>query len=558
MDRRFAFAILLSFLVLMVFQVWLAPKHPQAPEPGAADSLAAAAAAADSDSARAAVAAAGEDRRPEARRTRPTEPMRMQSPALVSPVVQEETVTLGSTLFKATFTNRGGRLLRYELNTYDKPSGGPVQMVGSTPELGLTLETEQGLVPLDDVLFSTRQATVDGRRSVIFEAGMENGLRVEKIYRLPDDGYDIDLQVRIQGAGDVSDYLLTWRDGIPPSEGDHKQFRSGAGALALVGKDVTRKTPGSFKNEHEKTVEGNVQWAGVRTKYFMSAIVPPSGTSSRVVLTGSAEAHVNGVEVAMPILQGTADDTFLLYVGPLEYNRLKALGHGLENGVELSYKFIRPISKLLLVVMVWMHGFLPNYGIIIIVISALTKILFYPLTKSSIRSMKAMQRLQPEMQAIRDKYKSDPQRMQKETMELYKTHKVNPLGGCLPMILQMPVFFALYAVLANSITMRQSGFVWWITDLSIPDTVGMVGGFAIHVLPVIMFFTTVAQQKVTPVTDPRQKMMGYMMPVVMLFIFYSFPAGLNLYWTVNNVLTVAQQWNIHREPQAALPAAGKA
>jgi len=126
------------------------------------------------------------------------------------------------------------------------------------------------------------------------------------------------------------------------------------------------------------------------------------------------------------------------------------------------------------------------------------------------------------------------------------------------MILQMPVFFALYAVLANSITMRQSGFVWWITDLSIPDTVGMVGGFAIHVLPVIMFFTTVAQQKVTPVTDPRQKMMGYMMPVVMLFIFYSFPAGLNLYWTVNNVLTVAQQWNIHREPQAALPAAGKA
>jgi len=550
MDRRFALAIVLSFLVLMVFQVWLAPKHPPATGPDSADSLSA---AADTTGA----APAG-DVRPEARVKRPTEPLRMQTPALVSPAVHEETITVGSTLFEATFTNRGGRLLRYELSTYDKPDGDPVQMVGSTPELGLTLETDQGLMSLDDLLFNMRESSEGGRKVVVFEAGLEDGIRITKTYRLPEDGYDLDLAVRIDGAEDASNYFVTWKNGIPSSEGNHKQFRSGAGSLALVGKAVTRKNAHSFKNEHEKTIEGNVQWAGVRSKYFMSAIVPPAGTSSRVVMTGSQETDVTGVEIAMPILEGSADHQFLIYAGPLEYKRLKQLGHGLENGVELSYKFIRPISQLLLLVMVWMHGFLPNYGIIIIIISALTKVLFYPLTKSSIRSMKAMQRLQPEMQAIRDKYKSDPQKMQRETMELYKQHKVNPLGGCLPMLLQMPVFFALYAVLANSITMRQSGFVWWITDLSIPDTVGMVGTFSIHVLPVIMFFTTVLQQKVTPVTDPRQKMMGYMMPVVMLFIFYSFPAGLNLYWTVNNILTVAQTWSIHREEPATLPAAGKA
>jgi YidC/Oxa1 family membrane protein insertase len=156
------------------------------------------------------------------------------------------------------------------------------------------------------------------------------------------------------------------------------------------------------------------------------------------------------------------------------------------------------------------------------------------------------------MKAIKEKYKKDAQRMQRETMELYKKHKVNPLGGCFPILLQMPVFIALYSVLANSITMRQAHFLWWINDLSTPDTLPWdLGGFPIHVLPIVMFLTTVLQQRVTPMTDPRQKMMGYLMPFVMLFIFYSFPAGLNLYWTMNNVLTVAQQWSIHRDQPAA-------
>jgi YidC/Oxa1 family membrane protein insertase len=132
-------------------------------------------------------------------------------------------------------------------------------------------------------------------------------------------------------------------------------------------------------------------------------------------------------------------------------------------------------------------------------------------------------------------------------MNLYKQNKVNPMGGCIPLLVQMPVFIALYSVLANCIELRQAPFMLWMHDLSIPDVLFSVGGFPIHVLPVVMFATTLLQQKLTPMSDPKQKLMGYLMPVMMLFIFYSFPAGLNLYWTVNNVLTVAQQWQIHRE-----------
>jgi YidC/Oxa1 family membrane protein insertase len=265
------------------------------------------------------------------------------------------------------------------------------------------------------------------------------------------------------------------------------------------------------------------------------------------VATGNSAETYTGFQIVMPVLSGEARHVFHVYLGPSEYDRLRSLGLGLEEGVNLGWKFFRPISHLLLTVMVWMYGFIPNYGVVIIIISSLTKVLFYPLTKSSFRSMKAMQQIQPHVKEVREKYKGDPKRMQVETMELYKKHKVNPVGGCLPMLLQMPVFIALYSVLANSITMRQAGFGLWIDDLSVPDTLFVIGAFPIHVLPVVMFVTTVAQQLLTPVQDPRQKLMGYMMPFVMLFIFYSFPAGLNLYWTVNNILTVAQQWKIHRE-----------
>jgi YidC/Oxa1 family membrane protein insertase len=289
----------------------------------------------------------------------------------------------------------------------------------------------------------------------------------------------------------------------------------------------------------------------VHNKYFLAGIVPPEGVSSRALATGNGGGDLRtGVELVMPLTGGAGTHDFRVYLGPMDYHRLKAEGLDLEHAVNLGWRIFRPVSRLLLALMVWLYGFIPNYGVVIIIISAAAKFAFYPLTRSSVVSMRRMQLIQPQVDAIRAKYKGDQQRQQREMMALYKENKINPMGGCLPVVVQMPVFIALYAVLANSIELRQAGFFAWITDLSTPDTIARFKGFPIHVLPVVMFLTTIAQQRFTPMNDPRQKMMGYMMPFVMLFIFYSFPAGLNLYWTVNNILTVYQNWRIHREHPA--------
>jgi YidC/Oxa1 family membrane protein insertase len=212
----------------------------------------------------------------------------------------------------------------------------------------------------------------------------------------------------------------------------------------------------------------------------------------------------------------------------------------------MGWDWIRPVSQGVLWFLVECHKVIPNYGLVVILLSALTKILFWPLTRSSTKSMREMQKLQPEIQKLREKLKKDPQRLNREIMGLYKKHKVNPLGGCLPLLLQMPVFIALYNVLMSSIEMRKASFVWWINDLSSADTVAVISGTSIHVLPLIMGISMFWQQKMTP-TDPRQAAMAYFMPILMVVFFYSLPSGLVLYWTANNFMTIAQQYMTQRE-----------
>ncbi len=558
MDRRFLMAVVLSAIVLIVFQMWFAPKPPPPGTKGpngasTAESLATAAGTTAVESAAAVTAAPGES-------TGTATPSAGLETGL-DRASSEQTFEVKTEDYDAVFSNRGGQLVSWKLLRYTGLTGGPVDLVPpGTGELGLVLETETGVKRLSETLFSTREETLtDGGRRLVFEAGPDGGARITKTYTFPARGYMVDLDVSIAGVPEAVGYRLTWRDGIPRAESNEKQYHTAAGTIVLLGKEKESVRPGSFKKTHEKELQGSVIWAGVRNKYFMAVMIPPEGISSRVVATGDAARNVTGAEMVMPMLHGAADHQYHVYLGPMDYASLKNLDHGLEQAVDLGWKIFRPISKLLLAVMVWMYGFIPNYGVVIIIISAATKLIFYPLTKSSVKSMRAMQRVQPEMQAIKEKYKNDAQRQQKETMALYKKHKVNPMGGCLPIVVQMPVFVALYAVLANSIAMRGADFVLWMNDLSSPDTIATVGGFAIHVLPFLLFLTTVAQQMLTPTAgDPRQKMIGYMMPLVMLFIFYSFPAGLNLYWTVNNILTVAQQWMIHREEPMPAPAVSTA
>jgi YidC/Oxa1 family membrane protein insertase len=219
--------------------------------------------------------------------------------------------------------------------------------------------------------------------------------------------------------------------------------------------------------------------------------------------------------------------------------------------VDFGWKWIRPLSRLIFAFMLLCHRAIPNYGVVIIILSALTKLLFWPLTQKSFKSMREMQRLQPEMAAMKEKYKNDPQRLNKAMMELYRERGVNPVGGCLPLLLQMPVFISLFNVLRLTIELRRAPFMLWIRDLSAPDVVARMPfslpfiGDAVSVLPILMGIAMFLQQKMSA-TDPKQAAMTYMLPIVFTVMFFRFPSGLVLYWLVNNVLTIGHQYLMAR------------
>jgi YidC/Oxa1 family membrane protein insertase len=315
-----------------------------------------------------------------------------------------------------------------------------------------------------------------------------------------------------------------------------------------------------------------VERAAVQTRYFLGAIAVKNA-DARGVTTSAAKRPLSAEDRArlgprskpeqdvaqvslISALPGRERPvhSYVVYFGPAEYFRLSALGSQLERAVDMGWNWILPFSKALLSLLNWLYSVVRNYGVAIVLLATVVRVALHPLNVAGMRSMRAMQKLQPEMERIREKYKNDPQAMNSATMALYKEHKVNPASGCLPMLLQMPLFLALYQVLFNAIELRRAPFVAWMQDLSAPDTAFTVAGFPIRLLPILMTVSGLLQQMATP-TDPRQRTTMYMMNVVMLVFFYSLPSGLVLYWTVMNLLTALQQWLVLRNEPAPVPVA---
>ena len=323
----------------------------------------------------------------------------------------------------------------------------------------------------------------------------------------------------------------------------------------------------------DKVVDGS--WIGVGSVWYLSALVPRS-PGFKLVMSGDPKppAAKNGADKPAPqvriavraaptIAPGQSwEGRLALYAGPKEYGRLKALG--LEDSINFGgFPVPRkwgglPMEWLgvpILLLLNWVYDHVGNYGVAIILLTVLSKILFYPLTVKSMRSMKAMQALGPQVNALRNKYKSDPQRLQKETLELYKKHKVNPMGGCLPMVAQVPIFYALYLALSVSVELQNAGFFCF---GRVPARVPLLGGTDLwicdlanydptYILPILMGVSMFVQQKMTPIAgDPRQAKMMLVMPFVFTFMFLNLPSGLVLYWTVSNVLQILQQWYMDR------------
>jgi YidC/Oxa1 family membrane protein insertase len=291
---------------------------------------------------------------------------------------------------------------------------------------------------------------------------------------------------------------------------------------------------------------GNVQWIASRTKYFGIILLPRSYERAYGYVYANAE------EVSPSI--GIQDNNVLIYAGPLDYGMLRDLGSDTHLMVDFGWPIIRDIGRLLFWFCTSVLSFIDNWGIKIIIMSIALKIVLLPLTTKSFRSMAKLKQVQPKMKELQEKYRSDPKALQSAMQKLYREEGVNPLGGCLPMLMQMPVFFALYRVLANSVQLRGAEFMLWIKDLSIPEILipfqsPMLGLDGIGLLAVLMGVSMYLQQKMTTV-DQSQKSMTYILPIFMTYLFMRFPAGLTLYWFMNNILTIGQQQMINRKLEA--------
>ena len=344
-------------------------------------------------------------------------------------------------------------------------------------------------------------------------------------------------------------FSFSWVGGLPPTEKDSTAEEYFFGSYLYQGGellDVKASKGDSFKNDYR----GKTDWVATRSKYFVAAAIT-TGETRFVGASVSASHNKHELYDITTHLSPNERSFFSFYLGPLEYERIKGLGVGLESTMDFGWAIIRPISKGVLWALKSMHNYIPNYGIVLIIFSILVKLAVYPLTKKSYESTRAMQALTPELNKLKEKYKNNQQKLQQAQMELYKKKGVNPFGTCLPMLLQMPLLFALFTVFRSTIELRGEPFIWWIRDLSAPDIIFYLPfkiplyGNYVCALPILMALSMFAQQKMMmtggAAQQQQQKFMQYFMMGFFFLIFNSFPSGLNLYYTLFNLLTIVQQ-----------------
>jgi len=401
----------------------------------------------------------------------------------------------------------------------------------------------------------------DEKGEVSFSGTLENGLRVVKRYSFHPGKEVIDLEVELENtsSSEISTQVgLEWIGRVELKKlaeeeikdfglkysylKDQKVERKDLGGASSSGCTPGCSTPKTKVEPFEITDKGNIGWFSFGGEYFTALVIPPPSKGAVSLAVKGDERNILRVEISggsVTVPPGqSAKIPFRVYLGPKEIGRLKELGVGAEKLVDFGYFSV--VASPLLWLLNLTHSVTKNFGIDIIILSILIKIVFLPLTQISFKSMKEMQKVQPEMTRLRETYKNDKARLQQEIMLMYKRRRINPLSGCLPMLLQVPAFIALYNVLQNTFEMRHAPFFLWIQDLSAKDP--------IYFTPLLMGATMVIQQKMTPTAaDPTQAKMFMLMPIMFTFLFLSFPSGLVLYWLVTNVLSIAHQYYLNKK-----------
>jgi len=440
---------------------------------------------------------------------------------------------------RIVLTGQGARILEWSI----KEKEGEVDLVlenfRSQGMLPLDLEIE-GFPHLSAANFETeKKELILGKVAggdVTFNYRLPEKLLLSKIYKFSRGGYLQGIEVRIHNQSKLPKQLgpmsLSWGPGLGTDQALLKENTKMMKAQGRIEGVVTRRLKPS-------TYGGKIDWIGITNRYFLAAFINREGnfSSGRVE---SFDKYTPIVSLSVPSSVLTPEEVKSykvdLLVGPKEYNYLKSLNIGLER--TLDFGLFGFLSVIFLSVLNFSYQVTRNYGLSIVVLTCILQVFTFPLTRKSFKSMEAMRTLQPKINELRLKYKDDPKRLNVEIMNLYRSRKMNPFSGCLPMLLQIPIFWALFTMLRNAVELRHSPFIFWIRDLSTKDP--------IYVLPILMGVTMFVQQKLTSTGDPAQSKMVAFMPVLFTVIFLNFPSGLVLYWLMNNILTLTTQFLMHR------------
>ncbi len=571
MEKRVLIAIILSLAVLLLWQALFPPPKPKKtteilPEQQRQDALLPE------------QVPPPEEKEQKAETTPPSTPPPQRDRSSLPP---EREIVVTTDLYRATFSSHGACLKQFELLRYKNKQKLPAicfifpfsllygekqlyqdisykELIGSRDNMeGCPLQTslkgadgisqpavftaDVGFLELDE---NNQQGTVS------FSGSSQEGVTLTKQFTFFNDSYYIDYEFALENSSSMPTEIqpaVRWPQAVR-KEAQEKSggfFGGGMGGdiqqfSYLIGDTINRTEIKDI--EENKTFTGDIKWSGFEEKYFISALIPYEEEDLKLWLFKPQNGEVV-YQLGFPSTNALPQNqnTFLssVYLGPKDLNYLeKEKG---ELGRVVSFGFFDPVAKPMLFILNLFYKFIPNYGLAIIFLSLGIKAIFWPLTHKSQKSMKEMQKIQPKIAELKEKYKDNKEELNRKTMEFYKTNKVNPLGGCLPILIQIPVFFALYRVLLNSIELRHASFIpFWINDLAAKDPT--------YVSPLLMGASMFLQQKMTPtVGDPAQAKIMLVMPIMFTFMFLSFPSGLVIYWLISNVLSIVQQYYINKQ-----------
>ena len=487
----------------------------------------------------------------------------LETPETIAENQKARSITVDTPLFRMVLSSRGAVVKSVVLKDYRESieKGSALkELIHKEATNGTILSTLSGneakglnsAVYGSDFEGETLEVNENGG-DVRFQHRLDSGLIVEKIYKFVPDSYLVGLTVKIlnNGSKAYQGSLAMELDNALAKDSGRYAFEGPSGLIENKLEQINIK-----KIKDKSLFSGQIQWAAIEDRYFMTSILPQEGAKGEMRLSTDDNTVKNQVVIDVGPIPPNQNKTldFRLFMGPKSVSLLKTYNCQLDRAV--NFGWFDFLAKPCLWFMNFIYRFIPNYGVAIILLTILSRGIFWPLAKKSYKSMGEMRRLQPLMQEIREKYKDDKTRMNQEMMALYRTYKVNPMGGCLPMIIQLPVFFALYRMLYSAIELRHAPFFGWINDLSAPDRLFhfaykipfMDPPFGIPVLTLVMGATMLIQQKMSPQAgDPSQAKMMMLMPVIFTFIFINFSSGLVLYWLVSNLFSIAQQYYTQKQ-----------